>query len=292
MNIKDTCFGFVGLGLIGGSIARTIKRVSPDARIIVYNRTYSAAQQALSDGIADIICHNVDETFAQCDYIFLCMPVSFNVQYLGILAPIIKDSCIITDVGSVKTDIHNHVRLLGLEKSFIGGHPMAGSDKTGYEHASEHLLDDAHYIITPTCMSAPERIKEYEKLVRMLGAIPIIMDYKTHDYAAAAISHIPHLTASGLIHLIMDSGEKADIMRTIASSGLRDTTRIASGSPAMWQQICLTNKEQVSYLLNQYIDILSGLRNMIDNSDSNGIYKYLEEAKNYRDSMFQKNPPD
>lgn len=287
MNIKDTCFGFVGLGLIGGSIARTIRRVSPDSRIIVYNRTFSVAQRALAEGTANIICREPDETFAQCDYIFLCMPVSYNAQYLRILEPLLKDNCIITDVGSVKTDIHYHVAALGLEKHFIGGHPMAGSDKTGYEHASDHLLDNAHYIITPTGMSSPDDIRDYENLIRMLGAIPIIMDYKTHDYAAAAISHIPHLTASGLIHLVMESGDNAPVMRTMASSGLRDTTRIASGSPAMWQQICLTNKEAVSELLNRYINILSGLREMIDNSDDTGIYRYLESAKNYRDSMFQ-----
>lgn len=287
MNMKHKCFGFAGLGLIGGSIAKTIRRLCPEARIIAYNRTFSAAQLAYSEGTADIICSEVDDTFAQCDYIFLCMPVSHNARYLEILAPIIKDTCILTDVGSVKSDIHHHASALGLDKHFIGGHPMAGSDKTGYEHASDHLLDNARYIITPTDASSPEAVKEYEELVRQLGAIPIIMGYEEHDYAAAAISHVPHLIASSLVHLVMESGETADIMQTIASSGFRDTTRIASGSPVMWQQICLTNKDHICRLLEQYMELLSHTKEIVEQADADAIYEYLKEAQTYRSGMFR-----
>lgn len=287
MNMKHKCFGFAGLGLIGGSIAKTIRRLCPEARIIAYNRTFSAAQLAYSEGTADIICSEVDDTFAQCDYIFLCMPVSHNARYLEILAPIIKDTCILTDVGSVKSDIHHHASALGLDKHFIGGHPMAGSDKTGYEHASDHLLDNARYIITPTDASSPDAVKEYEELVRQLGAIPIIMGYEEHDYAAAAISHVPHLIASSLVHLVMESGETADIMQTIASSGFRDTTRIASGSPVMWQQICLTNKDHICRLLEQYMELLSHTKKIVEQADADAIYEYLKEAQTYRSGMFR-----
>lgn len=284
MNIEDMCFGFIGLGLIGGSVAKAIRCKFPNARIIVYNRTFSTAEAAKQDGVADIICQDVDEAFSICDYIFLCMPVSFNAQYLERLAPIIKDSCILTDVGSSKTDIHEHVAQLGLEASFIGGHPMAGSDKTGYLHASEHLLEQAYYFITPTSQSDAGQIENYRQLVQALGAIPLILDFKRHDYMTAAISHVPHLIASSLAHLASQL-DTDGMLKQIAAGGFRDTTRIAASSPDMWQQICLTNSENVCEILDSYIALLHSVREMISNHAGDDIYHFLKEARAYRSSF-------
>lgn len=285
MNIEDTCFGFVGLGLIGGSLAKTIKRICPDAHIIAYNRTESITKKAQAEGIIDVACDKVDERFSPCDYIFLCMPVSCNIKYLELLSGIIKETCILTDVGSVKTDIHKHVIKLGLEKKFIGGHPMAGSDKTGCENASSHLLDGAYYIITPSARSEEHAVQDYYALVQKLGAIPLILDYEEHDYFTANISHVPHLIASSLVNMVQDADNSQQIMKKIAASGFRDTTRIASGSPVMWQQICMTNSENICQVLDSYIDILSKLRDSIVSQSSDELYHFLEKAMKYRRSL-------
>ena len=285
MNLKDTCFGFVGLGLIGGSIAKTIKRLSPESKIIAYNRTGSVLEQAKSDHIVDIPCDRVDERFKECDYIFLCMPVSYNVEFLSILAPIIKEGCIITDVGSVKSDIHKHITRLDMEKCFIGGHPMAGSDKTGYEHATDYLIENAYYIITPTSLVSKEAVDEYYNLIKQLGAIPLILDYNEHDYVTASVSHVPHVIASSLVNLVKNSDNPQQTMKHIAAGGFKDITRIAASSPVMWQHICMTNSENICKVLDDFIAILKRMKYFIDTKDESAIYDFFDEAMQYRSNL-------
>ena len=285
MKLETTCFGFVGLGLIGGSIAKTIKRLCPKAKIIAYNRTQSVLELAKSEGVVDIDCDKVDERFSECDYIFLCMPVSYNSEYLRLLSHVIKDGCIITDVGSVKTDIHRHVEALGLEQHFIGGHPMAGSDRTGYENATDRLLEQAYYIITPTKKVPSRSVDDYNELVGLLGSIPLILDYQEHDYFVAAISHVPHIAASSLVNLVRTSDNEQKTMQRIAAGGFRDTTRIAASSPVMWQQICMTNSEHIGKVLDAYIEILTRAKQLIAEKDSEGLYEFFEAASQYRNSI-------
>ena len=135
--------GFIGLGLIGGSIAKAIRYYYPDTTILAHTRSHITLDYAIKEQIIDIACEQVDERFSECDYIFLCAPVEANASYLQTLKTLIRPGCIITDAGSTKTDIHTHVAELGLESQFIGGHPMAGSEKTGIVNAKRHLLENA-----------------------------------------------------------------------------------------------------------------------------------------------------
>ena len=164
--------GFIGLGLIGGSIAKAIRYYYPDVTILAHTRSHITLDYALKEQIIDIACEQVDERFSDCDYIFLCAPVEANASYLQILKTLIKPECIITDAGSTKTDIHTHVAELGMEAQFIGGHPMAGSEKTGIVNAKRHLLENAYYIITPTSQVPQEAVEAYVELVRNLKALP------------------------------------------------------------------------------------------------------------------------
>ena len=148
--MSDKTIGFIGLGLIGGSIAKALRRVHPEYRLIAYNRSRSSLVEAMSDGTINQATDVIDASFSECDFIFLCMPVSVNIQCLKKLKDLVPDTCVITDVGSVKSTIHEAVRELGMEARFIGGHPMAGSEKTGYASATDRLLENAYYIITPT----------------------------------------------------------------------------------------------------------------------------------------------
>ena len=154
--MSDSTFGFIGLGLIGGSIARGLRRANKDITIMAYMRTRSKLEQAKADGTIDIILDGIDETLSACDVIFLCTPVEYNAVYLEKVRPFLKPGALITDIGSTKTDIHQAVERLGYEDVFVGGHPMAGSEKTGYESSTDHLLENAYYIITPTKKSTPE----------------------------------------------------------------------------------------------------------------------------------------
>lgn len=283
--MNQLTIGFIGLGLIGGSIAKTVRRVAPDNKIIAYNRSEDARHAALADGVADFVTGKIDENFSSCDYIFLCAPVEYNIEYLKILKNIIKSTCIITDVGSVKTNIHNAAAELGLEKNFIGGHPMAGSEKTGYGNATDRLIENAYYAITPTALSKQEDVDNLVSFVKSIGAIPIVLNYEEHDNAVAAISHLPHLIASSLVNLVKDSDSENETMKILAAGGFKDITRIASSSPVMWEQICMTNNVNISKLLQSYIDDLNEVKNNLDTLNGQAISDMFEKSREYRNSM-------
>lgn len=277
--------GFIGLGLIGGSIAKTIKKNYPDTVLIATAGHKETVFEAYEAGVID----NSDllelSAFADCDYIFLCTPVRQNLVYLEQLKGMIQPSCIVTDVGSVKTDIHKAVIDLDMEGNFIGGHPMCGSEKTGFSSSTDHLLENAYYVITPASKVKDSKVQDFQDLVKSLGAIPMILDYEKHDFATAAISHLPHVIASSLVNLVSDLDDEEETMRRIAAGGFKDITRIASSSPVMWQNICLSNREQILRLIDSYMGALQKVRSDIEKNRADEIIAFFQEAKDYRDSI-------
>lgn len=281
--------GFIGLGLIGGSIAKKIKYDHPDCEIIATARRESTIMEAYDMGLISNNTLLPLTTFSDCDIIFLCAPVEKNLDYLRELKDIISDKTIITDVGSTKGQIHREVIALGLEEQFIGGHPMTGSEKTGIQNANVYLLENAYYIITPTKKNTQEQIDSFYALVKELGSIPMVLDYEAHDYATASISHLPHMIAYTLVNLVKDIDDENETMKTIAAGGFKDITRIASSSPVMWESICMTNQEQLIKLMDKYIDSLSELREDIQKASSQTLLDKFQSAKDYRDSLTVRN---
>lgn len=280
--------GFIGFGLIGGSIAKNLK-LKKNYNIIAYNyyenRPNPNLEAALLDKIIDNIVTNLLDGFDKCDIIFLCAPVLTNIKYLKQLKNIIKSSCIITDVGSVKGNIQKAVKDLDLEANFIGGHPMAGSEKTGYQNSSLSLLENAFYILTPTKKTSKVMIDIMCSIVQITDAIPIILDANEHDNITACISHIPHIIASSLVNFIKHSDDSKGKMRSLTAGGFKDITRIASSSPVMWQNICLTNSDSIEIFLTKYIDYLNTIKKAITNKDEQFLLNTFNEAKEYRDNI-------
>lgn len=279
-----TC-GFVGLGLIGGSIARALKKFYPNTTIVAYDINQTAVELAKRGEIVDVAAESIDESFSDCDYLFLCAPVKGNDGNLEAAKKVLPEKCVLTDVGSVKCAIHESIREKGLEHCFIGGHPMAGSERTGFANSRAELLENAYYILTPTDQVPAEKVERFRQLIAGLGAIPLVLDYSRHDYVTAAISHLPHVVASSLVNLIRDSDSEEGIMRMIAAGGFKDITRIASSSAVMWQQICLTNSDNISSLLSDYIQALTEFKNIIDSRDADALYQIFDGARIYRDSF-------
>lgn len=273
------------MGLIGGSIARALREKVPGTHITAYDIHPETLQLAKESGIADTITFSIGEPFRDCDMIFLCAPVQKNADNLKQLKPLIKPDCLLTDVGSVKTDIHRAVQEADLEAQFIGGHPMAGSERTGFINSGALLLENAYYVLTPTASVPGEKVEAYRELVKTLGAIPLTMQCRQHDYVTAAISHLPHVVAASLVNLVRCRDSENGIMRLIAAGGFKDITRIASSSPDMWQQICLTNSENISGLLEDYISILSDFKEKIDTKKDSSLYELFDSARTYRESF-------
>ncbi len=277
--------GFIGLGLIGGSIAKAIRRYYPGHELIAFDKSRETLALAVQEGTIDTACSSIDDNFRGCSYIFLCAPVSCNTAYLAQLKDLIGDNCILTDVGSVKTSIHEEVAALGLEECFIGGHPMAGSEKSGFANSKAHLIENSYYILTPSAKVSGEKIAAYRDFVSSLKAIPIILDYKEHDHITGTISHLPHIIASSLVNFVRDTDTKDELMKALAAGGFKDITRIASSSPVMWQQICLKNSRNISHILGEYIETLERAKQAVDSGDEKALFTLFESSRDYRDSM-------
>lgn len=285
LNMKFNKVGFIGLGLIGGSIAKKMKADHPDIHIYATAHHEETVKEAYREGLIDNDTLLPLTAFHDCDIIFLCAPVQRNLDNLSELKDIIQKDCYITDVGSTKTEIHEEVIRLGLEANFIGGHPMTGSEKTGILAADKTLLENAYYIITPTAITPQSDVEDFREFVRSLGSIPLILDYKTHDYSTAAISHLPHMIAYSLVNLVQQIDDDNETMKSIAAGGFKDITRIASSSPVMWQNICASNREQILVLMDKYTALLSRLRSYIEASDEQALLDFFQSAKDYRDSL-------
>lgn len=281
---RMTC-GFIGLGLIGGSIAKAIRRFYQDTIIVAYDVNKTALELARRENTVDITAENIDKNFSSCDYIFLCAPVQYNAENLLTVKKVLSEKCILTDVGSVKNTIHESVQNIGLEHCFIGGHPMAGSERVGFANSKAELLENAYYILTPTSSVPQEKVVRFQQLITGLGSIPMVLDCRQHDYVTAAVSHLPHVVASSLVNLIRESDSEDGIMRMVAAGGFKDITRIASSSAVMWQQICLTNSQNISSLLSDYIRALTEIKDVIDRQDYDALYQHFDSARIYRDSF-------
>ena len=292
MNIPNTRnhFGFIGFGLIGGSIAHCIRNIWPDADIMAYNyyetKKHPRLEQALSDGVLSRISTSLCD-FSQCDVIFLCAPVLTNIDYLTKIQPYLKKDCILTDVGSVKGDIHQAVKNLQLEHCFIGGHPMTGSEKIGYANSNAAFLQGCYYILTPTAQVSEDAVTWMQDFVTATGAHCVTIDVTEHDQATAGISHAPHIISAALVNAVA-ARDKKGIYELLAAGGFKDITRISSSSPEMWENICLSNKDCILEFLEEYMDILNRAKESIQNENREAIHDFFATAKDYRDKLLQK----
>ncbi len=286
---SDFNIGFIGFGLIGGSIARALKKINSDFNIFAYDyhrdKPSTDLQAALSDGVLNSVTTSLEEHFPDCDLLYLCAPVLTNINYLKQLKDILKHTCIITDVGSVKGNIHKAIEELGMSDQFIGGHPMTGSEKTGYLNSYALLMENAYYILTPTKGAPNKMLDLLHDLVKKMGSIPIILDPYQHDKITAAISHVPHIIAAQLVNLVRESDDESEKMRALAAGGFKDITRIASSSPIMWQNISLTNSEDIRQLLNHYIASLQETSDALLHMDGDYLYHMFDTAGEYRSTI-------
>ncbi len=272
--------GFIGLGLIGGSIAKAIRQYYPDYTITAFDKNKETLALATQESVIDVAATHIDDSFRGCGTV-LCAPVSYNNAYLKQVSQFLNEDCVLTDVGSVKTSIHREVERMGLGKYFIGGHPMAGSEKSGYANSKAMLIENAYYILTPTEEVEQAKVEAFEAFVESLRALPVVLDYRQHDQITGTISHLPHIIAASLVCLVRDTDTKDELMKQLAAGGFKDITRIASSSPTMWQHICLNNRENISVILHRYINMLVEAKKAVDEGDEQALYQLFDSSRNY-----------
>lgn len=279
--------GILGLGLIGGSLARALKKYNYPATLYGYNRNQEALSQAIDSGAIDVAVHDWKE-LNDCDLIVLCCPVNINIQLFEAIQPFLKDNVVISDVGSTKNDIYSALSTYDFKGYFIGGHPMAGSEQSGFDATKAELFENAYYVLTPQPSTPRQYIEQMAQLATSIHAIPTILDPKRHDFIVAAISHVPHILASSLVNMVesLDSAEKE--MYTLAAGGFKDFTRIASSSPEMWQQICVANQDAITQILDYYMKQLTNIREQVMAQNSTYIYDFFDQSKRFRNTFQNK----
>lgn len=283
--MKDKSVAIIGLGLIGGSLARALHERLGINSITAVDRSIDSINQAMRDGNIRYGFTEVNEYVWNSDIIFLCTPVKHTIDYIRMLAGKVKPGCIITDVGSTKSEIIRYVNNLAEPLCFIGGHPMAGAEKTGYEAGSSHLFENAYYILTPGRTTSESCLECLLSIVRGIGGIPVVLDAEEHDKITGSISHVPHVIASALVNMVRELESADGKMQMLAAGGFKDITRIASSSPEMWENIVLSNGPQIRSLLDSFTEVLDRFKMYIDSAASKEIYSFFEDAKNFRDQF-------
>ena len=290
----------IGLGLIGGSLGLALRQAADErgARrysVIGYDSDPQRLQQAQQRGVIDQTSNHLSDAARDAQIVILATPVLAMRGVLAEIAPALRAGTIVTDTASTKAAVLGWAReLLPVSARFIGGHPMAGSTGS-LEEARPDLFSGATYCLVPgrTADEAtpvdPAALQTLSNLIAALGAIPLLIDAEAHDRCVAAISHLPLLTSIALIETVADSAER-DLLSQLASSGFRDTTRLAAGDPAMYQSIALTNRTAITVWLDAYIAQLQAIREMLQTAQESGDERLLacfRDAQQHRKQMME-----
>ena len=272
----------VGVGLMGGSLGMAIKKNKLAKEVVGLSKKQSTIVTAIKKKAIDVGYLDVKKAVNNADLVVLAAPVESIIKLMSAVNPYIKRNCIVTDIGSVKASIvAASDKLLTSTNCFVGSHPIVGSEKKGVDYATADLYNDSLCIMTPvdkTNKGAKERVKS---LWTKIGAKVKYLPPDEHDTILSYISHLPHLVASGLINTVPKE------FLQYASSGLRDTTRVAASSPQMWNDICLSNDKNVIKSLDELVKSLSDFRAAIISRNQKKLTEYFTRAKEKRDALQQ-----
>ena len=278
----------IGPGLLGASIAMSVHQKKLAKEIHLWARNEDKRATCQKNNWCDCVHESLEDAVKNSDIVILCTPVDTIIPILKSIAPHLNLDTIVTDVGSVKENICKKANAITKDAPFhfIGSHPMAGSEKSGMEHASVELLKQATCIITPdecTDVLALEKVTQFWSQLEMN---PTHMSPEDHDSLVARISHLPHIVASALAASLSDI---PDSQFSFAGGGLRDTTRVAGGSPRLWKSIIAQNSDQILKSIDQFEQALKALKNSLAEEDLDGLHKILQDGQVVRKTIEKPN---
>ena len=275
----------VGVGLLGGSVAKAVRARGAAREIVGVGRDLARLQPAVTDGAIDRVTTSLRDGVAGADLVVLGATVLANDALLPAVWAAVPAGACITDVGSTKRSIVREAERLAAERAdvhFVGSHPMAGAEKSGYGVSRGDLFERATVVVTPTKHVGDAAVETVTTLWRTLGARVVVWDAEVHDRAVAAISHLPHVVAWALMDAV-HRYEPAAL--DIVAGGFRDTTRIAASDPAVWREILLANRDEVAVSLGAYREALAELERLIARAEPKELEAYLARVKALREAV-------
>ncbi len=278
-----------GVGLIGGSLALSFKG-RPGFQVVGHSPRAASLQKYVEFNVVDEATSSYAEAVADADFIFLCVPVGSLESYVQEIVRLpLKKGCILTDVGSTKRSIMETAARLPLgDAVFIGGHPMAGSERSGVEAATANLFENAIYVLTPDERATEADCQRLEQLLSLTKANTVFMSARQHDEIVGAISHLPHVIAVALVNQISRYNENNDFYKRLAAGGFRDITRIANSDPLIWRDILLNNKQVVLQLLRDWNDEIARFVAILAAEDGDAIEQQFRQAGTFRSQIPEK----
>jgi prephenate dehydrogenase len=276
----------IGVGLIGGSLARVLRRADACGTVVGCNRNKETLEKAVELGVIDEFSTNVAEAVTGADVVVLATPLGTTETLLSSMAGTLREDVILTDVGSVKGSVVEAARrTVGDHIShFIPAHPIAGTEKSGVEASFADLFKEHMVILTPLPETDQDALEKITEMWRIADAKVIHLDVEHHDEVLAATSHLPHMLAYALVDCLAGMQERDEIFQ-FAAGGFADFTRIASSSPEMWHDICFSNREQLLSVLERFDDHIALIKIAIRGSDSNTLHDIFTRAKAARDKF-------
>jgi prephenate dehydrogenase len=276
----------IGVGLIGGSLARALKKANAVGEVVGHGRNVKHLQTALELGVIDRYETDVAAAIRQADIIVLAVPVGVNLSVMQSIKPYLDSKTIITDVGSSKGAVVKAAQQVfgdALE-NFVPGHPIAGTEKSGVEASFAELFENRRVLLTPLENTSKAALCTIRQMWEHTGALVEETSVTHHDDVLAATSHLPHMLAFALVDALATMDDKVEIFR-YAAGGFRDFTRIASSDPQMWHDICVTNDKAIVAMLDLFMADLERLRNAIKAGDSDYLLQVFTRAKKARDQF-------
>lgn len=273
----------IGMGLMGGSLGLALKARGLASSVVGYARRAEARQEALDRGMVDEMCDSPVAAVSGADLVLFCVPVLTIPDLLRECVGGFKGGCVVTDVGSTKAELVTTCRglLAGEPVTFVGSHPVAGSDETGMAAARVDLYDGATVVVTrDDDETASAAVQSVCKFWEQLGCHILVMSPDQHDRIIARTSHLPHIVAAALVRSVLREG--MDEAACLCGTGFLDMTRIAAGSELMWHDIVKTNSATISAELARFEDEIGDVRCMIDQGDFDGIRAFLAQSRTQR----------
>jgi len=253
------------------------------ARIIIgTSRTAATMQKALEMGAIDQAESEMEGAVAGCDLVVICTPVGLIPQVAARIAPALSNGALLTDVGSTKRRIVEALESLAGDFHFVGGHPLAGSEKTGVAHARADLFVDRTYFLTATPRSHEPALTRLRQIVEAIGARPVVLRPEQHDRLLACTSHLPHLLACLSVALLRQEGLSREQLKQTVGQGFRDVTRVAAGSGEVWADVLLSNADYLAILLDRLSQALQGARCWLDRQTRTELLQWLDEVAEFR----------
>ena len=275
----------VGVGLLGGSLGLALRSRRLAGEVCGYLRRDSAVAEALAAGVVDRATTDLTAALRDADLVVLCVPVGSMESTALALRSGLSSGAVVTDVGSVKTVVVDRLESIVRDAGgdFVGSHPMAGSEKTGFGSARADLFEQAVCVVTPTSRTPHGSIARVESLWSGVGGRVVTMTPERHDLLVSRASHLPHVVAAGLARWVLDPGHGLGEER-LCATGFRDTTRLASGSPELWRDIALANRAPLDEAIAGLVGELERFRHALRNGDVAAVEAFFAAAKERRDS--------